>query len=230
MTILRLQWSKSRGVGNSWLSWQPLPERALHWTRRCLDIWIWGNTSSKQPFESLATSWLSWEKHFLICRWIGFTLVLQMWLPFLIMSRRGHSLYERKGFQMLVSLFFNLQMNNKSVCSWQVLTFLLTAMIINSGLESMGEEIQVHGRSWRWRVQTDALCWWSSNWEADYIEARRGMDRQARALCCAFRLMRHALPVSHFIFINIQTLISYPSSWAEQKIKPIATNLWCGGW
>ena len=213
MTILRLQWSKSRGVGNSWLSWQSLPERALHWTRRCLDIWIWGNTSSKQPFESLTTSWLSWEKYFLICRWIGFTLVRQMWLPFLIMSRRGHSLYERKDFQMSVSLFLNLQINNKSVfmASSRLLAhYTFYHLLINSGLESMGEEIQVHGRFRGRRVQTDALCWWGSNWEADYIEARWRMDRQARALCCAFRLMklpppetslmRHTIQVSHLIF------------------------------
>lgn len=37
-----LQWSEDWRLGDSRLSWQPIAKRAFHWSRKFLNIWIWG--------------------------------------------------------------------------------------------------------------------------------------------------------------------------------------------
>lgn len=71
------------------------------------------------------------------------------------------------------------------------LTFLV-CVYMNSGVESMGQEIKINGGFWGRGIQTNAMCKRSSNREAYKLEARGGMDRTIAALSCAFKFLQRA--------------------------------------
>lgn len=77
------QWSEDRRSGDTWLSRQSLPTQTIHRTRRCCNIWIWGNLYVLLIMEKIMASSLffyliiSWDqvKSCAVCILIRITVI-----------------------------------------------------------------------------------------------------------------------------------------------------------